>query len=295
MRVDEVTTRKVDAPAPVVGVVPAGQYRIKVRALQQDDPTAPVAVLAPAMGVPAGYYRRFAAELHRLGMTVVSFDVRGQGENRPRAQRGVRFGYQDFVNDLDAVLDLVESVFPKAPRFVLGHSLGGQIALLHAAANPGRVQGAALIATGSVWYRAYPGLAKYYYSLLGTQAIAIGATLLGYWPGFAFGGKQATGLMRDWARQARTGRWRLTGSDLDYDAAMAEVTTPLLTVTVENDELAPKSAMADLVKHSTRADRTARHYTADDAGGPVDHFKWTRSSAGMAAWIEDWMNGVLGR
>jgi predicted alpha/beta hydrolase len=295
VRVDEVTTRKVDAPAPVLGVVPAGQYRIKVRAVQQDDPSAPVAVLAPAMGVPAGYYRPFVAELHRLGMTVVSFDVRGQGENKPRAQRGVHFGYQDFVNDLDAVLDLVESVLPRAPRFILGHSLGGQIALLHTAANPGRIRGAALIATGSVWYRGYPGLAKYYYSLLGTQTIALASTLLGYWPGYVFGGKQATGLMRDWARQARTGRWRLSGSDLDYDSALADVTTPLLTVTVDNDELAPKSSMNDLVKHSTRAERTSRHYTADDAGGPVDHFKWTRSSAEMAAWIQDWMHGVLAR
>ncbi|MFC7344035.1 alpha/beta fold hydrolase [Saccharopolyspora griseoalba] len=295
---DEVIAEKLDAPAPVIGEVAAGEHRIKVRAALQDDPESPVVVLAPAMGVPAGYYLKFVAHLHRLGLQVVSYDVRGQGETGPRATRGTRFGYQDFVDDLDGVLDVVDQVVPAtAPRFALGHSLGGQITMLHTAAHPGRVRGAVLIASGSVNYRAYPGrLRRYYYNLLGPQAIAALSTLLGCWPGerFGFGGRQATGLMRDWARQGRTARWRLSGSDVDYDAALARLSTPLLTVTVDNDALAPGSAMDDLAG-STPAPRTRRHYSEADAGARLDHFKWARNAGELATWIDEWIRGVLRR
>ncbi|GAA2340553.1 alpha/beta fold hydrolase [Saccharopolyspora halophila] len=294
---DEVIAEKLDAPAPVIGEVAAGDYRIKVRAARQDAPDSPVLVLAPAMGVPAGYYRKFVAHLHRQGLQVVSYDVRGQGETEPRVTRGIDFGYQDFVDDLDGVLDVVDETFPDtAPRFVLGHSLGGQIAMLHTAARPGRVRGAILIASGAVNYRVYPGLRKYYYNLLGPQAIAAVSAVLGFWPGerFGFGGRQAGGLMRDWARQGRTARWRLSGAATDYDAALERVSAPLLTVTVDNDTLAPKSAMDDLVGR-TGGPRTERHYSSADAGAGLDHFKWARNAGELSGWIGDWVRGVLER
>jgi predicted alpha/beta hydrolase len=296
--VDEVIAEKLDAPAPVIGEVAAGDHLIKVRAARQDDAESPVVVLVPAMGVPAGYYLKFVAHLHRLGLQVVSYDVRGQGETGPRAARGTRFGYQDFVEDLDGVLDVVDQVIPVgAPRFALGHSLGGQISMLHAAAHPGRVRGVALIASGAVNYRVYPGrLRRYYYNLLGPQSIAVLSTLLGYWPGerFGFGGRQATGLMRDWARQSRTARWRLSGSDFDYDAALARMSTPMLTVTVDNDSLAPKQAMDDLAG-STNAPRTERHYSEANAAARLDHFKWARNAGELATWIDEWIRSVLRR
>ncbi|MFB9567873.1 alpha/beta fold hydrolase [Saccharopolyspora hordei] len=281
-----------DAPAQVVlGLVPAGPHRIKVRAAQQDDPTSPVVVLVPAMGVPARYYRPFVADLHRQGLTVVTFDLRGQGESTPVASRRVRYGYQSLIDDLDAVLDLVESVLPQAPRFLLGHSLGGQVSLLHAARHQGRVQGVALVASGSVWYRSFPGFGRVR-TLVGTQLVAAAATLLGYWPGhrFGFGGRQAASLVQDWARQARTSVYRLNGSATDYEEALREVRLPLLTVTVAGDGLAPRSSVDHLVAKAPHALRTTKHYTRADAGADdLGHFHWVRHGGELSRWVRDWI------
>ncbi|MER6989861.1 alpha/beta fold hydrolase [Saccharopolyspora hirsuta] len=281
-----------DAPASVVlGLVSAGQHRIKVRAAQQDDPTSPVVVLVPAMGVPARYYRPFVADLHRQGLSVVTFDLRGQGESKPIAARGVRFGYQSLIDDLNGVLDLVESVLPQAPRFLLGHSLGGQIALLHTARHQGRVQGVALVASGSVWFRSFPGVYKLR-TLVGTQVVAGASTLLGYWPGhrFGFGGRQAAGLMQDWARQARTSKYRLNGSATDYEAALREVRVPLLTVSVAGDRLAPKSSVDHLAAKARQAMRTSKHYTRSASGAEnLGHFSWVRNGGALSRWVKDWI------
>ncbi|MCI2419805.1 alpha/beta fold hydrolase [Saccharopolyspora sp. K220] len=283
------------APASVVlGLVPADAHRLKVRAARQDDPSSPVVVLLPAMGVPARYYRPFVADLHSQGLTVVTFDLRGQGESQPPAARGVRFGYLSLIDDLDAVVDLVEAVFPQAPRFVLGHSLGGQIALLHAARRPGRAHGVALVASGSVWFRSFPGMYKIR-TLLGSQLVAVLATLLGYWPGqrFGFGGRQAVDLMQDWARQSRTGRYQLNGSTTDYEAALRDVRQPLLTISVAGDRLAPQSAVDHLAGKVERAPRTAKHYTRAASGATdLGHFSWVRNGGELSRWVRDWIAAV---
>ena len=273
----------------MLGVLDAGAHQLSVRATEQTDPTSPVVILLPAMGVPATYYRAFVENLHRQGMTVVSFDFRGHGESGPQATRGVKFGYQDLVNDAAAVVDLVEQRYPDAPRFLVGHSLGGQITMLYTASHPGRVQGAALLASGSVWFRTFPG-SQSVKNLIGTQLIAAMSTVLGYWPGWGFGGRQATGLMCDWARQGRTGRWALQGSTTDYEKALAELRMPLLTVSFDGDELAPPSSMDHLAGKARQAIRTRRHYGLADAGADkLGHFGWVYRSAELSRWIGEWL------
>ncbi|GAB3957438.1 hypothetical protein GCM10027614_72910 [Micromonospora vulcania] len=92
-------------------------------------------------------------------------------------------------------------------RLLLGHSLGGQAALLHLALHgSAAVDGLALIAVGVPHWRSYPG-ARGLGVLPYTQGIAATAALLGVWPGWGFGGRQARGVIRDWAYTARTGRF----------------------------------------------------------------------------------------
>ncbi|GAB3280982.1 alpha/beta hydrolase family protein [Parasphingorhabdus pacifica] len=275
----------------ILGEISAGRHRTPVWMLAQDDPTSPVAIVLPAMGVPAEYYRPFVRELHERGLTVVIFDLRGQGEAGPPATRGVRFGYKDLIEDLGAVVDLVGTAFPEAPRFLLGHSLGGHIAMLYAAEHPDRLDGIALIASGSVWFRSFDG-AQTWRTLFGTQAVALLSTVLGYWPGnrFGFGGRQSGELMRDWARQARTGRYRLTRSNTDYEAALRGLALPLLTVSVAGDDLAPASSVDHLGGKAQNCTRSSGHYTPEVAGTEkLSHFSWVHSSGELARWIVEWL------
>ncbi|MFR9729248.1 alpha/beta fold hydrolase [Saccharopolyspora sp. MS10] len=280
-----------------LGVVSAGEHRLSVRAARVEDPAAPVMIVLPAMGVPATFYAPFLRELHEAGLAVVSVDTRGQGAATPRPSRRVRFGYQDLVDDAAAVVDLVEREFPGAPRFLLGHSLGGQISLLFAAARPGRVRGVALLASGSVWFRSFPGLESPKI-LLASHAVALLSRVFGYWPGqrFGFGGRQPAGVMLDWARQGRTGRYRLDGSDLDYETALRRLNVPLLAVSLDDDEFAPASSVDHLAGKAAAATRTRRHYSCEIAGAAkLGHFAWVHTSGVLVGWIAEWARAASGR
>lgn len=285
-----------DVTPTVLGVVEAGERSVTVRSVTSEDPTRPVLVLVPAMGVPAGYYRPFAQNLHAQGCTVVSFDLRGQGENLPPASRAVTCGYQDLVDDVGAVVDLVQASFPKAPVYLVGHSLGGQLALLYAAAEPSRVHGVVLVAAGSVWFRSFRGVPAFR-TLIGTQVVSVLSRLLGFWPGdrLGFGGRQPRGVMRDWARQARSGQYVLSGATTDYEAALRTLRSPVLAVSVEGDHLAPQSAVDHLSGKAVQAVRTRRHYTRADSGADkLGHFAWVRSGHQLAAWIGEWVSAQFG-
>lgn len=283
----------VDDPVALstLGRISAGAHELTVRATTQDDPASPVAILLPAMGVPARYYRQFVRNLHECGLTVVTFDLRGQGEAKPSAARGVRFGYKDLIDDLAEVVDLVDTALPGAPRFLLGHSLGGHVAMLYAAERPERVNGVALLASGSVWFRSFEG-SRVWRNLIGTQLVATFSSVAGYWPGhrFGFGGRQPVDVMRDWARQCRTGRYTLKGSRTDYESALRRLRIPVLTVTVEGDDLAPASSVDHLSGKAGKCARTRRHYTPEFAGvDKLGHFRWVRASAPLSRWIADWI------
>ncbi len=260
---------------------------------------APLLLCLPAMGVEARYYRPFALELARHGLHLVSGDLRGHGTSSVRAGRGTRFGYHQLVAlDLEAMVATERRSHPERPVFLLGHSLGGQLAALFAARHPERVRGIVLVAACSVYHRGYPGLARAGV-LLATQAAALLATAWGYFPGrrLRFAGNESAGVMRDWARQARTGRYDLEGTEEDHEGRLAGLELPLLAVSVDNDRLAPPSAIDHLCAKLPGARLTRWHYGATEAGpsARLDHFRWVRHGAPLAAYVRAWVAGVLGR
>jgi predicted alpha/beta hydrolase len=182
---------------------------------------APVAVIWPAMGVRARYYRPFAAELRAAGLAVVVADLRGNGASTPTPSRADRYGYAELADDVGAVLAALKPRLDGRNRLLVGHSLGGQAALLHLALHGAdEVDAVALIAVGIPYWRSYPGL-RGLGLLPYTQGIAATAAVLGVWPGWGFGGRQARGVMRDWAYTARTGRFpRLNGTDTEAPARL---------------------------------------------------------------------------
>ncbi|MBC9714732.1 alpha/beta fold hydrolase [Streptomyces sp. TRM66268-LWL] len=273
----------------------SGDAELVVRLRRAEQPDAPAVLVLPAMGVQAKYYAPFARGLHRTGLHVAVADLRGQGESTPAAGRGIACGYRELVHDdLPAVVRAVSSAFPASPVILVGHSLGGQIALLSSATALTGVHAVVLTAAGSVWWRGF-GPLRGLRNLVGSQLLAALATVFGYWPGtrFGFGGTQSTGVMRDWARQARTGHYTVRGSAIDYEAALARLTLPVLAVGVENDTLAPPGATDHLLRKVPAAQVSRWHYAEALAGGrPLDHFRWVRHSDGLSARIKEWITTV---
>ncbi len=122
---------------------------------QRDDAAAPVFVCLPAMGVAAAYYATLAQALRGQGFDAVTADLRGIGTSSVRAGRRSDFGYHEMVElDYPAIVAAVRDEFPQSQIYLLGHSLGGQLACLFAAARPRQASGSALYATCSVHPRA---------------------------------------------------------------------------------------------------------------------------------------------
>lgn len=244
------------------------------------DARAPVVLVWPAMGVSARFYQPLAETLANSGLNAATVDLRGIGASNRRASRETDFGYAEMVEkDWPAAVAAVRARFPQSPLWLLGHSLGGQLSALYLAQNPDAAQGLLLVASGSVYYKGWKGMARWG-TLLFTQFAAGLATLLGYFPGkrIGFGGLEARTVMRDWARVARSGDYRPSRAAFDYEAALRRLQRPILGISLSGDTFASKQAMANLLAKMPSAEPEHRALSAQDVGGlRLDHFNWVKN------------------
>jgi predicted alpha/beta hydrolase len=244
------------------------------------DATALV-VVWPAMGVPARYYRPLAQALTAEGLAVVVADLRGTGTSTPAPSTASRYGYSDLTDDIGAVLDHLRPEFEGRRIILLGHSLGGQACALHLARTGGAgVDGLVLVAVGLPWFRSYPRPRRW--GLLAfTQWIRAWSAIRGVWPGTGFGGRQARGVMRDWAYTARHGRFpRFDGMDMAI--ALAAVRTPILAISVEHDQFTPPSTLDHLCAMMPDAPLDRVHLSTEEFGQRIDHFTWVKAPSPIA-------------
>lgn len=253
------------------------------------DPAAPVLLIQPAMGVMAGYYDRLAEALCAAGCNVAVSELRAhEAEGGRSPGRDYDFSYDDMLRqDWPQAVAAVKARFPAAPLYLFGHSLGGQISMLYAGQNPEQLAGLVLVAISSVHWKIW-GFAFLLYS----QVAVLIARLLGHFPGkaFRFAGREARGVIADWARQARTGDFILGKERFNHKGALAGVTLPVLAVSLQGDFFAPKRATDDLIAKIPRA-QLSRHHLDPKAMGieGVDHFRWARKPEVVVPTILDWV------
>jgi len=264
-----------------------GADRLALRHYPSPSPTAPVAVVLPAMGAAGRFYRPLAESLGAAGFAVVVADLRGTGDSTPRPGRSSRYGYADLADDVGAVLDELKADYADRQVVLVGHSLGGQAGLLHLATAPGApVDGIALVAAAVPYWRSYPRHARIIWAY--TQSIGAVSALLQFWPGWTFGGRQARGVMADWARSARTGRFpRVRG--VDTEAALAEVTTPVLAISFDGDIYTPHKAVDHTVAKLRGAPIRRERLARIEAEGRPPHFAWVRAPDPVTTLIRDWL------
>lgn len=88
-------------------------------------------IIVHGMGEHGGRYRRLAQHLLPLGIESFAPDLRGFGHSGG-ARAYVR-SFSDYLKDLEIVHGFVQRQTPKAPVFLMGHSLGGLISCAYAA------------------------------------------------------------------------------------------------------------------------------------------------------------------
>ena len=101
-------------------------------------------VLTHGIAEHSGRYEHFALSLCQAGYSVVGFDLRGHG--RSSGQRNYINAFDDYLDDLEAVLERIQRINTKDPVFLFGHSMGGGIVALYAIERAPQVAGILLSA-----------------------------------------------------------------------------------------------------------------------------------------------------
>lgn len=258
------------------------------------DRSSNVAIVCiPALGVRASNYDKLVSALAQTtGLSVASFDLRGNGASSVRASRSVDFGYQELLEmELPAAISALRSHTNAKSAILFGHSLGGQLAVLAQALPLADIRGIILSASCSVYYKGWsvPGR---YLLLLMTQLAAFISYLKGYFPGkkLGFAGTEAKSVMIDWARNARTGRYKLKGSKREFKRELALVNLPVLAINYRDDRFAPTAAtqiLCDLLGASEA--QFIRVTAADLSLSRADHFSWLKRPKVVAGLIQNWL------
>ncbi len=93
-----------------------------------------VLLVSHGLGEHGGRYAEVAEELAEHGITVHAVDHRGHGRSGGRRGHVAHFG--EFVRDFETFRAAIAKEASGAPLFLLGHSMGGLIAIHHLQAHP---------------------------------------------------------------------------------------------------------------------------------------------------------------
>lgn len=271
----------------------------RILAVQCDDghryeviacvPAHPIARLLwlPALGVAARHYLPLAQALAAKGVAVYLHEWRGNGSSSLRPSRALDWGYREVLEqDLptsQAVLATADDDAGALPWIIGGHSLGGQLACVHAGRNPHYFNRLWLAASGSPFWRGFPPprgwLLPLVYRFLPwiarRQGVLHGRRL-------GFGGTEARGLIADWARVGLNNHYAASGMDEDLDAQMARVHGSAQAVLMEHDWLAPTGSMQTLLAKLPNVDAQLRVLSAQELGTRADHFAWLKAPDAVA-------------
>ncbi|MFC4776190.1 alpha/beta hydrolase [Paenibacillus sp. GCM10023252] len=98
--------------------------------LPHNQPSRGVVGIIHGMGEHSGRYQPVADRLTAAGYAVLAYDQRGHGLSP--GKRGHTFPMAAVTGDADAFLRHVIDRHPLLPRFLYGHSMGGNVALNYA-------------------------------------------------------------------------------------------------------------------------------------------------------------------
>jgi alpha-beta hydrolase superfamily lysophospholipase len=127
----------------------ADKTRLYAHSWQPDGTAAGVVCLVHGLGEHSGRYGHVAAALAKAGYALLTFDHRGHGKSQ--GARGDAASYDAQMDDIKRLIEEAGERYPALPRFLYGHSMGGNLALNYALRRSPRLQG--VIATGP-WLRA---------------------------------------------------------------------------------------------------------------------------------------------
>jgi predicted alpha/beta hydrolase len=251
-------------------------------------------LVLPALGVPAPVYAPLLQALAALPQTHAQLVALPAAEGSWRALWSARHqGYLSWLEAVEAQVRQTRQADPGARVLLLGHSIGGHVALLALARRVVDVDGLVLVAAGTPHWRAWPPeqQARMRHSL---RAVAAVLRLWPWYPGdwLGFGGRQPRQLMRDWLGLARTGRFDAMAGLAGIGAKLQQARGAVLAIDIEGDSLAPPAATRKLRAHAPRLEveqAVASNERLQRESSARRHNLWPREPQAVLPHLQRWL------
>lgn len=249
-------------------------------------PAQPQAALLwlPALGVAAKHYLPFAETLAARGVAVFLHEWRGNGSSSLRPDKQTDWGYREILErDLLQSHRAMAGAIGALPHYIGGHSLGGQLACCYAALHAEAFRQLWLVASGTPYWRSFPAPRRWLLPLV-YQFLPWLAQWRGRLNGrrLGFGGREARGLIRDWARVGLSNRYAAACMDTDFEAALSQLAIPAHSVLFDRDWLAPRDSLTALLAKLAPAQRKTIILNDRQLGTRADHFAWMKQPDSVA-------------
>ncbi len=245
--------------------------------LPAHEPARQALFFLPALGVGVSPNLRFASAMAQQGIATAVLEWRGLGSSSHRASRRYDWNYRHILTlDIPAALDAAMQAVPQARWSIGGHSIGGQFALISASQMPDRFERVVLLGSGHPYWRGFQKA----WLMRGLLTLMPAITAFaGHFPGrrLGFAGREASGLMRDWAVTARRGDYRIAhlGERLHED--MQRYEGHVRAIGFAHDWLAPPASLAKLHRLVPNAQWSETTLGSDAfQNAKADHFGWLR-------------------
>lgn len=116
----------------------ADGLRLSAQAWIPEPPRGAVCLIH-GLGEHGGRYTHVAEALNRSGLAVIALDLRGHGKSE--GKRGHSPNYDLLLSDIGRLVQYTATRFPDIPKFLYGHSLGGNLVLHYALKKKPRLSG----------------------------------------------------------------------------------------------------------------------------------------------------------
>lgn len=269
-------------------------YRLRAT-LWEGAESDPTVIIAPATGVPRGFYRAFAEHLASTGFQVVTYDNRGIGESRPVSLKGFNALFQDWgEKDLEGVIRWLGASKPDSRLLLVGHSAGGQ--LVGFAPSRARLEGMLFVCVQSGYWGHWTGWRRTAIKALWYVLIPALSNVLGYFPAarLGMGENLPIYVAQQWAEWGRSPNYFFDHVLNAIQDAYRKLEVPIRAYSFTDDEMyAPKSAVEQLLGFYAAAPKEHLHLAPGDRGLPqIGHWGFFRESIGKdALWPEasEWL------
>ncbi|MGX1929609.1 alpha/beta hydrolase family protein [Flagellimonas sp. 2504JD4-2] len=247
-----------------------------------------VLIIAPAMGVSHKFYRKIADYFYKKDYSVITFGYFGMFHDQ-RTKNLKDLQISDWGRkDINAVIAYAMQHFPGQEYFFLGHSIAGQV--LPLAKKSKALTAAFLVASQNASKKYWDGSWKIKVLLFWHFIIPLFSSLLGYVPGFAYGGKHGLNksIAKNWAVWGKNKVGSL-GMEFDYKA----FNVPVKFLSFSDDKLlAPPQAVKAIYNSYGSDHKVHEHIKPKEVGfTSIGHFNFFRDEY-SSLWpkITRWFN-----